>query len=95
MGMHGSEADIQSIVDHMNMQTELALAPEDVDRVHAAMSLLKCAECHDETVLRKYAALNTTAQQKALKKMEAVPGSIVANGDYKAIQRSIRTIQGF
>jgi hypothetical protein len=95
MGMHGSETDIQSIVDHMEMQADLALSPEDVDRVHAAMNLLKCAECHDEAALKKFAALNTSAQQKVLKRMETIPGSILANGDLSAIQRSVRTIQGF
>ena len=95
MGIHGSPDDIHAIIKHMETNPDLKLAAEDVDKVHAAMNLLKCTQCHDEMTIKKFGALNTAMQRSILKRMEEKPGTTVQAADERTIQRSIQTIQGF
>ena len=95
MGIHGSSDDIHAVIKHMEMNPDLRLSPEDVDKIHASMNLLKCTKCHDEQTIKKFGSLNGALQRSILKKMEGKTGSGVTQADEKAIQRSIQTIQGF
>ena len=95
MGLHGPADNIHNIIEHMELNPDLILSSEDVDKVHAAMNLLKCTQCHDEEALKKFGALSTAMQRQVLRRMEEMPGSVIVKADEKAIQRSVQTIQGF
>jgi hypothetical protein len=95
MGVHGSGDEISALINHMEMRPDVKLTPQEVDKIHASMSLLKCTKCHDETTLKQFSALNTAAQRSVLTRMTEKPGAGLSKADADAIQKSVQTLHGF
>jgi hypothetical protein len=95
MGIHGGEEEISSIIKYMQQMPDAHLSPNDVEKVHGSLALLKCAQCHDESQLQVLASLNSARQREIIERMSKKSGSNISQGEVDKIQKALLEIQGF
>lgn len=95
MGIHGGDAEINNIIKFMEQMPDVHLSPQDVDKVHGSLTLLKCAKCHDEGQLQVLASLNSARQREIIERMSKKTGSNISQDEVAKIQKALLEIQGF
>jgi len=94
-GFHGSENDIGAMISHMEVNEDVNLSQQDVDRIHKSIQFLKCVSCHDEGPLKKMASMSSAKRFQIIDQMRNKPGAAISDEDARAIERAIQDIQGF
>jgi hypothetical protein len=95
MGIHGGDAEINNIIKYMEQMPDVHLSPQDVEKVHGSLALLKCAKCHDESQLQILASLNSIRQREIIERMSKKSGSNMSSDEVAQIQKAMHQIQGF
>jgi hypothetical protein len=95
MGIHGGDAEINSIINFMEQMPDVHLSPQDVEKVHGSLALLKCVKCHDESQLQVLASLNSARQREIIERMSKKSGSNISSDEIDQIQKAMLEIQGF
>jgi hypothetical protein len=94
-GEHGTESEITQVIHRMEMHPDVGLTHKDVERIHASLTLLKCATCHSSEQMKKLALLNEGEQVAKIRQMQRKPGSGISPDEVKDIQRSFHILVGF
>jgi hypothetical protein len=79
----------------MERHPDMKLTDQDVQRVHASLTLLKCANCHASEQIKKLALLNSDQQIAKIREMQSKPGSRISPDEVKEIQESFHVLVGF
>jgi hypothetical protein len=95
MGIHGDDAEINNIIHFMEQMPDVHLSPQDVEKVHGSLVLLKCAKCHDENQLKVLGAMNSAWQREIIERMSKKSGSNMSSDEVSQIQKAMLEIQGF
>lgn len=95
MGIHGGDAEINNIINYMEQMPDIHLSPQDVEKVHSSMVLLKCANCHDEQQLKILGTISAEKQREIIMQMSKKSGSNISPDEINQIQKALLEIQGF
>ena len=95
MGIHGGDAEINNIINYMEQMPDIHLSPQDVEKVHSSMVLLKCAKCHDEEQLKVVGTMSAEKQREIIGLMSKKRDSNISPDEIGQIQKAMLKIQGF
>ncbi len=95
MGIHGGESEISNVIKFMEQMPDVHLSPQDVEKVHSSLELLKCTKCHDDTQLKVLGTMNAARQREIIERMSKKSGSNILPEDVDRIQKALLEIQGF
>ena len=95
MGIHGTDTEITGIIQFMEQMPEVHLTPEDIDKVHNSLSLLKCVKCHDEQQMQILGVMNTSRQREILERMSKKSSGKILPEEIAQLQRILHKVQGF
>jgi hypothetical protein len=95
MGIHGGEDEISNIIKFMEQMPDFHLSPQDVEKVHSSLELLKCIKCHDAEQLNMLGTMSAARQRELIERMAKKSGSEILSEDVKLIQQNLHNIQGF
>lgn len=95
MGIHGGDAEIGNIIKFMEQMPDVHLSPQDVQKIHGSLELLKCAKCHDDTQLKVLGTMSASRQREIIERMSKKSGADILPEDVDKIQRALLEIQGF
>lgn len=94
-GFHGKEGDVDAMISHMEMNSDVSFSQAEVERIHDSIVSLKCVQCHSEDRLQKMAGMSKEEQLNTIERMRKKPGANISESEVKAIERAIQNIQGF
>lgn len=94
-GEHDTQNQLTQVIQRMEHHPDMKLTDRDVQRVHASLTLLKCANCHTSEQIKKLALLNSDQQVAKIREMQAKPGSKISPDELKDIQKSFQILVGF
>lgn len=95
MGIHGGDAEINNIINFMAQMPDVHLSPQDVEKVHGSLVLLKCANCHEEEQLKALGTMSAEKQLEIIGRMSKKSGSNISPDEANQIQKALLEIQGF
>lgn len=95
MGIHGGDTEIGNIIKFMDQMPDVHLSPQDVQKIHGSLELLKCAKCHDESQLKILGTMSAQRQREIIERMSKKSGAEILPEDIDKIQRALLEIQGF
>lgn len=95
MGIHGGDAEIANVIKFMEQMPDVHLSPQDADKIHGSLELLKCVKCHDESTIKKLGIMSTAKQKAIIELMAKKIGSGILPEDADKIQKALLKIQGF
>lgn len=95
MGIHGGEAEITNVIKFMEQMPDVHLSPQDADKIHGSLELLKCVKCHDEGTIKKLGMMSVSKQRDIIERMGKKRGSGILSEDVNKIQQSLLKVQGF
>lgn len=95
MGIHGDETDITNIIRFMEKMPDAHLSPQDVEKVHSSLFLLKCVNCHDESQLKVLGTMSASGQREIIERMSKKSGSNILPDEVDDIHKTLLKIQGF
>lgn len=95
MGIHGSEGELKSIINFMNQMPDVHLSPEDIEKVHGSLVLLKCTKCHEEEQIKVLGTMSGEKQRETILRMSKKSGSNISPEEVNKIQKALLQIQGF
>ncbi len=94
-GEHGTKSEIMQVIKRMEMHPDVGLTHQDMEKIHASLTLLKCASCHSTDQIKKLALLGESEQVAKIREMQRKPGSELSPDEVKEIQRSFHILVGF
>ena len=94
-GEHTSKNELMQVIQHMDSHPDMSLSDKDVQKVHASLTLLKCASCHPSDQIKKLVLLNEDQQLAKIREMQSKPGSRISPDEVKDIQESFHILLGF
>jgi hypothetical protein len=94
-GEHSTRGEIEAAVAHMRAMPDVGLTDQDMAKIHASLSLLRCTRCHGEEKLRTLALKSPEERMSTIRRMIASPGSGLLPDQMEEIQRAYREIYGF
>jgi len=83
---HGYEMDVTQLVTRMNQISGAHIAPDEVPRVEAALTFMKCAHCHTIDRLKELAILDPQKRWEMIVKMMKEPGATISPEDAQRIR---------
>lgn len=95
MGVHGSAFELKQIVEKMEALPDVKISPQESEKIHASLELLKCVRCHEEERLKKLGALTPERRRELIREMAEKPGSEISPEESEGILRAYQKIQGF
>lgn len=95
MGIHGGDAEITNVIKFMEQMPDVHLSPQDADKIHSSLELLKCAKCHDESTIKKLGTMSAAKQKETIERMAKKTGSGILSEDADKIQKALLKVQGF
>jgi hypothetical protein len=95
MGIHGGDAEINNIINFMAQMPDVHLSPQDVEKVHGSLVLLKCTNCHDEQQIKVLGTMSAEKQKEIIMRMSKKSGSNISPDEVNQIQKALLEIQGF
>lgn len=94
-GEHTTKNELMQVIQQMDRHPDVSLSHNDVQKVHASLTLLKCASCHPSDQIKKLALLNEDQQFAKIREMQSKPGSRISPDEVKDIQESFHILVGF
>jgi hypothetical protein len=95
MGIHGNESEITNIIQFMDKMPDVHISPQDVDKIHGSLHLLKCVKCHEEDQLRILGAKSISEQRDVLERMSKKSGAKILSEEIDHIIQTLLQVQGF
>lgn len=95
MSIHGSDAEISDIIKFMEQMPDVNMSPQDVEKVHSSLTLLKCAKCHDESQLKVLGTMNAARQREIIERMSKKSGAKILPEEIDQILQTLLQVQGF
>lgn len=95
MGIHGGDAEITNVIKYMEQMPDVHLSPQDADKIHGSLELLKCVKCHEESTIKKLGMMSASKQHDIVESMSKKTGSGILSEDVNKIQQSLLKVQGF
>ena len=68
-------AEIQSALERMQSHPGANISPDDVERIAAALLVLRCARCHGEDTLNLMVLKTQPERIATIRRMSTLPGS--------------------
>jgi len=94
-GEHNMRGEIEAAVAHMKAMPDVGLTEDDMAKIHASLSLLRCTRCHGEEKIRALALKSPEERMATVRRMTASPGSGLLPDEIAEILRAYREIYGF
>ena len=85
-GAHGISGDIPEIVEHMAAKAGSGIREEELPRLGAALTLMKCGRCHTGDRLKEMAILSPSQRWELILEMSRKPGSEISPQDARRIR---------
>ena len=79
----------------VRISDRLVAPGQDMDKVHASVKLLRCANCHSSDEIGKLALLSEPEQSEVIRRMQKMPGSGISPDEVDDIKRSFQLLVGF
>jgi hypothetical protein len=83
---HGVTQDVHDLVQRMSELSGAHITQEDVPRVEAALTFMKCAHCHTIDRLKELAILSPQDRWNVIVKMMKEPGAEISQADAQRIR---------
>lgn len=84
--VHGITADVHDLVTRMSQLSGAHITPDQVPRVEAALTFMKCAHCHTMDRLKELAILEPQQRWDVIIAMMREPGARITPEDAKRIR---------
>ncbi|OFX14805.1 MAG: hypothetical protein A2Z18_03575 [Armatimonadetes bacterium RBG_16_58_9] len=94
-GEHGTKNELTQVIERMGRHPDVRLTHQDVQKVHASLTLMKCATCHSSDEIKKLALLNEGEQVAKIRQMQRKSGSKISPDEVRDIQESFHILVGF
>ncbi len=94
-GAHNVRGEIEIALEHMKDKPDVALGDEDMAKIHASLTLLRCTRCHDADLLRSLALATPGARLETVRRMIPKPGSGISPDESAEILRALEQSVGF
>ena len=94
-GEHTSKNELTQVIQRMERHPDVNLTHKDMEKIHASLTLLKCASCHSSEQIKMLALLSQDAQTAKIREMQRKPGSRISPDEVKGIQESFHILVGF
>jgi len=94
-GEHNVRGEIETALAKMKALPDTGLTDEDLAKVHASLTVLRCATCHGAEKLRMLALKTPAERMEVIREMIAKPGSNLTADEAEAIERSYEQLLGF
>ena len=94
-GEHDTENGIIKVIKGLQKHPDVGLTRQDMDKVHASVKLLRCANCHSSDEIGKLALLSEPEQSEVIRRMQKMPGSGISPDEVDDIKRSFQLLVGF
>lgn len=95
MGIHGGDTEINNIISFMTQMPDVHLSPQDLEKVHGSLVLLKCTNCHDEQQIKVLGTMSAEKQREIIIRMSKKRGSNISPDEVNQLQKALLDIQGF
>ena len=83
---HGYEMDVHQLVTRMSQLSGANIAVDEIPRVEAALTFVKCAHCHTIDRLKELAILSPQERWDMIVKMMKEPGATISQEDAQRIR---------
>jgi len=94
-GEHNTRGEIDAAVAHMKAMPDAGFTDDDMARIHASLTLLRCARCHSVEQLRGLALRTPGERVDLIRTMISKPGSSLSSDEADEINRAYQQIVGF
>ncbi len=94
-GPHNTRGQIEQALAHMSALPDTGFSEQDLARIHASLTLLRCTQCHGADKLRSLAIRSPEERMQIIREMIARPGSLITPDEANAIARSYEQMLGF
>lgn len=94
-GAHGAKDELVRIIRRMRAQPDMGIDDQETDKVHAAITLLKCTQCHSSDTMRKLSQMDTVQRLSVIKKMAEKEGSQIPLEEEENILKAYESMSGF
>lgn len=84
--VHGITEDVHDLVTRMSQLSGAHVAPEEIPRVEAALTFMKCAHCHSLDRLKELAILSPRERWDVIVSMMREPGATISQADAQRIR---------
>lgn len=83
---HGVSGDVRELVQRMSEISGAHIAQDEIPRVEAALTFMKCAHCHTQDRLKELAILSPKDRWDIIVKMMKEPGTTITQEDAQRIR---------
>jgi len=83
---HGVTEDLHQLVQRMSDLTGASIQKEEIPKVEAALTFMKCAHCHTSDRLKELAILSPKERWDVIVKMMNEPGTTITQEDAQRIR---------
>jgi hypothetical protein len=83
---HGYDIDVSQLVTRMSQISGAHIAADEIPRVEAALTYMKCAHCHTIDRLKELAILSPQERWDIIVKMMKEPGATISQEDAQRIR---------
>jgi hypothetical protein len=83
---HGVSADVHDLVSRMSQLSGAHIAQEEIPKVEAALTFMKCAHCHTSDRLKELAILSPEERWTVIVRMMKEPGASITQEDAQRIR---------
>ena len=94
-GEHGSKNEITQVIKRMEAQPDVRLTHKDMQRIHASLTLMKCATCHSSDEIKRLALMTGSEQTATIRSMQRKPTSGISPDEIEDIRDSFQLLMGF
>jgi len=94
LGEHGT-GNIQQLIDRMNALPDAHISVGERDKIHGALMMMKCQQCHGDEVFSRLATLNKQERKTTVLRMWEHAETKLSRQEVMEILKAYEQIQGF
>jgi hypothetical protein len=94
LGEHGT-ANIHQLIDRMNAFPDAHISVGERDKIHGALLMMKCQQCHGDEVFSQLATLNKQERKTTVLRMWEHAETKLSRQEVMEILKAYEQIQGF
>jgi hypothetical protein len=91
-GAHNTRGEMEAALAHMRSMPDTRFSDDDMAKIHASLTLLRCRTCHGEEKLRILALKSPEERMEIIRRMIAKPGSNLSPDEAVAIDRGYQLL---
>lgn len=92
---HGTKDELVRIIRRMQAQPDTRIGDQEMDRVHDAITLLKCTQCHSSDTMKELSLMDSVQRLSVIKGMTKKAGSQIPVEEAKDILKAYESMSGF